>query len=179
MYNGKVQTLVTAGEAQNGTFVYKLASEEAYSESLPTAKDAGTYTIYFMVQGNENYNSTEAQKITATIEKAPKSSSASVVVSSSSEEVESSSSEAPTPLEFARNAGALKVAFAQNELMLTTAAASELKIFIFDMQGYLKKEYRGYSNGSHNLSLNQMNRGSYITRVIPGNCVQTLRINVQ
>ena len=45
---------VTAGEAQNGTFVYKLASEEAYSESLPTAKDAGTYTIYFMVQGNEN-----------------------------------------------------------------------------------------------------------------------------
>ena len=76
-------------------------------------------------------------------------------------------------------AGALKVAFAQNELMLTTAAASELKIFIFDMQGYLKKEYRGYSNGSHNLSLNQMNRGSYITRVIPGNCVQTLRINVQ
>lgn len=50
-----------------------------------------------MVQGNENYNSTEAQKITATIEKAPKSSSASVVVSSSCEEVESSSSEAPTP----------------------------------------------------------------------------------
>ena len=49
----------------------------------------------------------------------------------------------------------------------------------YDMQGYLKKEYRGYSNGSHNLSLNQMNRGSYITRVIPGNCVQTLRINVQ
>lgn len=85
----------------------------------------------------------------------------------------------PPPLEIARNAGALKVAFAQNELMLTTAAASELKIFIFDMQGYLKKEYRGYSNGSHNLSLNQMNRGSYITRVIPGNCVQTLRINVQ
>ncbi|MDD5943167.1 MBG domain-containing protein [Fibrobacter sp.] len=195
VYNGKVQTLVTAGEAKNGTFVYKLASEEAYSESLPTAKDAGTYTIYFMVQGNENYNSTEAQKITATIEKVPgsssssivvsssselpKSSSSSVVVSSSSEEVESSSSEATTPLEIARNASALKVAFAQNELMVTTAATSELKIFIFDMQGNLKKEYRGYSNGSHNLSLNQMNRGSYITRVISGNSVQTLRINVK
>lgn len=179
VYNGKVQTLVTAGEAQNGTFVYKFESDEKYSESLLTAKDAGTYTIYFMVQGNENYNSTEAQKITATIEKAPESSSSSVVVSSSSEEVESSSSEATTPLEIARNASALKVAFAQNELMVTTAAASELKIFIFDMQGNLKKEYRGYSNGSHNLSLNQMNRGSYITRVISGNSVQTLRINVK
>ena len=195
VYNGKVQTLVTAGEAQNGTFVYKFESDEKYSESLPTAKDAGTYTIYFMVQGNENYNSTEAQKITATIEKAPesssssvvvsssselpKSSSSSVVVSSSSEKVESSSSEKSTLLEIARNAGALNVIFIHNELTVTNAAASELKIFIFDMQGNLKKVYRGNTAGNHSIPLNKMSHGMYLARVVSGSSVQTLRINVK
>ena len=195
VYNGKAQTLVTAGEAKNGTFVYKLESDKKYSESLPTAKDAGTYTIYFMVQGNENYNSTEAQKITATIEKAlesssssivvssssesPKSSSSSVVVSSSSEKVESSSSEATTLLEIARNAGALSVIFAHNELMVMNAAASGLKVFIFDMQGNLKKVYRGNTAGNHSIPLNKMSRGMYLARVVSGSSVQTLRVNVK
>ncbi len=202
VYNGKVQTLVTAGEAKNGTFVYKFESDEKYSESLPTAKDAGTYTIYFMVQGNENYNSTEAQKITATIEKAPESSSSSVVVSSSSElpkssssEIasssskkiessssergESSSSEKSTLLEIANYPGALKVAFVHNELAVTNAAASGLKVFIFDMQGNLKKVYRVSTTGNHSIPLNKMSRGMYLARVISGNSVQTLRINVK
>ena len=211
VYNGKAQTLVTAGEAKNGTFVYKLESDKKYSESLPAAKKAGDYTIYFMVQGNENYNSTEAQKITATIEKAPESSSSSVVVSSSSEspksssssvvasssseevesssskkvesssseKVESSSSEKSTLLEIARNPGALKVAFVHNELTVTNSAASGLKVFIFDMQGNLKKVYRGNTAGNHSIPLNKLSRGMYLARVVSGSSVQTLRVNIK
>lgn len=179
VYNGKAQTLLTAGEAKNGTFVYKFESDEKYSESLPTAKDAGTYTIYFMVQGNENYNSTEAQKITATIEKAPESSSSSVVASSSSEKVESSSSEKSTLLEIANYPGSLKVAFVHNELTVTNAAASGLKVFIFDMQGNLKKVYRGNTAGNHSIPLNKMSRGMYLARVVSGSSVQTHRVNVK
>ena len=91
VYNGKAQTLVTAGEAKNGTLVYKLASEEKYSEALPTATNGGDYTVYFMVLGNANYNDLEAQTLTASI-KVPVSSSSSSIPASSSSAIASSSS---------------------------------------------------------------------------------------
>ena len=90
VYNGKAQTLVTAGEAKNGTLVYKIGDAEKYSETLPAATDAGEYAVYFMVLGSENYNDLEAQTLKASIAVPPSSSSAAE--SSSSDIPESSSS---------------------------------------------------------------------------------------
>ncbi len=299
VYNGKAQTLVTAGEAKNGVMVYKLEGAEKYSETLPTATEVGDYTVYFMVQGNENYNDLKAQTLTATIA-APassssvaessssveessssveiassssssrndnessssrndvssssvlasssskndvmESSSSSVIVSSSSNvqtssssvvksssssvviasnssssrndvessssrnDVESSSSRNDVESSSSRNdkssssshkgkssssskekkdgfapivASGLNVQFVRNELTVTVPTASEVKVYVFDLQGNLKKQYHGHSAGTHNVSLNQMNRGLYLVRVVSGSNVRTLRAQVK
>jgi len=198
VYSGKAQTLVVAGEAQNGVMVYKLEGADSYTEALPSATEAGDYTVYFMVRGNENYKDSKVQELTVTIAEAPESSSSEIPVSSSSEnasssssssetpkssssseKVESSSSETTTPLEIARNPGALKVAFAHNELTVTAPTASEVKVYIFDLQGNLKQQYRGHSAGTHSMSLVSMNRGLYLVKVVSGGSVQTLRAQVK
>ena len=45
-YNGSEQTLVNAGTASGGTMYYKVGSG-SYSTSIPTAINAGTYTVYY------------------------------------------------------------------------------------------------------------------------------------
>ena len=94
VYNGKAQTLVTAGEAKNGTLVYKIGDAEKYSETLPAATDAGDYTVYFMVLGDENYNDLKAETLTASI-KVPVSSSSVIASSSASAPASSSSTVEP------------------------------------------------------------------------------------
>ena len=266
VYNGKAQTLVTAGEAKNGVMVYKLEGAEKYSETLPTATEVGEYIVYFMVQGNENYNDLKAQSLKASI--AAPASSSSAPVSSSSVEIASSSSSSRNDVESSssrndessssilvsssskndvmesssssvivssssnvqtssssvvmsssssvviassssssrndvvssssRNdesssssskekkdgfapivASGLNVQFVRNELTVTVPTASEVKVYVFDLQGNLKKQYHGHSAGTHNVSLNQMNRGLYLVRVVSGSNVRTLRAQVK
>ena len=240
VYSGKAQTLVTAGDAKNGVMVYKLEGEDSYTDVLPSATEVGEYTVFFMVQGNENYNDLKAQTLTATIT-APASSSSveesssSVEESSSSVEIASSSSSSRNDVESSssrndvssssveiastsssswlalssssrndvvssssRNddsssssskekkdgfapvvASGLNVQFVRNELAVTVPTASEVKVYVFDLQGNLKKQYHGHSAGTHNVSLNQMNRGLYLVRVVSGSNVQTLRAQVK
>jgi len=58
VYNGEDQTLISAGEAENGTFQYSL-DNAAFAAELPTGKDAKTYDVYYKVIGNDNYNDIE------------------------------------------------------------------------------------------------------------------------
>lgn len=71
VYNSKAQTLVTAGTAENGTMVYSLSETGPYAEELPTAVHAGTYTVWYKVQGNAGYVDTQPVKLTVTIAQAP------------------------------------------------------------------------------------------------------------
>ena len=186
VYNGKAQTLVTAGEAKNGTLVYKLASEEKYSEALPTATNGGDYTVYFMVLGNANYNDLEAQTLTASI-KVPASSSSVIASSSSSApasssstvEPGSSSSDSTTPVATTTHAGAFRVAYARNELVVTNSVASELKVAVFDVQGSLKMHYRGSAAGNHFVSLKKFVPGIYLVRVESSGKMQMLQVHVK
>ena len=186
VYNGKAQTLVTAGEAKNGTLVYKLASEEKYSEALPTATNGGDYTVYFMVLGNANYNDLEAQTLTASI-KVPASSSSVIASSSSSApasssstvEPGSSSSDSTTPVATTTHAGAFRVAYARNELVVTNTVASELKVAVFDVQGSLKMHYRGSAAGNHFVSLKKFVPGIYLVRVESSGKMQMLQVHVK
>ncbi len=73
IYNGSAQPLVTAGsvDAQYGTMQYSLKKSSDFSTDIPTAKDAGTYKVYYKVMGAEGYkDSTFSTPITVTI--APK-----------------------------------------------------------------------------------------------------------
>ena len=69
VYDGTVKYLATAGSTTTGTIQYKLEGGE-YSESIPTAVNAGTYSIYYKVVGSENYNDVPEQVISSTIQKA-------------------------------------------------------------------------------------------------------------
>ncbi|MCR5653397.1 MAG: hypothetical protein K6F88_06315, partial [Ruminococcus sp.] len=65
-YNAQPQTLVTQGSTTAGTLLYSLDGVN-YSASVPTATNAGTYTVYYKVQGNSNYSDLAAQTVQVTI----------------------------------------------------------------------------------------------------------------
>ena len=68
-YDGQSQELVTAGSTNDGTMMYKLGESGAWSENIPTATDAGEYTVYYKVNADSNYNDTEEQSVSVTIDK--------------------------------------------------------------------------------------------------------------
>jgi len=65
-YTGKAQVLVNAGASTSGTVLYKIGEGE-YSSQLPTATNAGNYTVYYMVEGNDEYKAVPESSITVTI----------------------------------------------------------------------------------------------------------------
>ena len=52
-YNGEEQPLVTAGEAFGGGFIYSMDPEGDFTPDIPTAKNAGGYTVWYMLKGTE------------------------------------------------------------------------------------------------------------------------------
>ena len=67
-YNGAEQALVTAGKTTGGTMLYRLDNSE-WSEQIPTAKNAGEYTVWYKVQGNAEYADVAEQNVTVTVAK--------------------------------------------------------------------------------------------------------------
>ena len=67
-YTGASQTLIAAGDAIGGTLLYSL-DNSSYKTALPTGTAAGSYTVYYKVQGDSNHKDTEAETVTATIAK--------------------------------------------------------------------------------------------------------------
>ena len=68
-YNGKEQKLITEGsvDAKYGEMQYRLGTSGGFSTAIPTAADAGTYTVYYKVAGAEGYNDTTAKSIKVTV----------------------------------------------------------------------------------------------------------------
>ena len=69
VYTGTAQTLVTDGTATGGTMVYSLDGEK-YDEAVPTGINAGDYTVWYKVKGDDNHRDTEPVKINVSINKA-------------------------------------------------------------------------------------------------------------
>ena len=74
VFNGSAQALVTAGSTDGGTMMYALGAnattkpaESAYTASIPANTKAGTYYVWYMVKGDDNYFGTEPKCITVTI----------------------------------------------------------------------------------------------------------------
>lgn len=70
VYNGGEQTLVTTGTALGGKLKYRLGESAGFTEALPKAANAGTYTVYYMVEGDGNHRDSEIYSLTVTIGKA-------------------------------------------------------------------------------------------------------------
>ncbi len=69
VYSGKSQELVTAGKTNFGMLLYSLDGKK-YSSEIPAATDAKTYTVYYKVEGSDNWNAFDAKKIEVSIAKA-------------------------------------------------------------------------------------------------------------
>ncbi len=72
VYNASNQTLIAAGQTNDGTFEYSLDPTllDSWKAELPQAKDAGTYSVYYRVQGDLNHlDSVAATQVAVTIAK--------------------------------------------------------------------------------------------------------------
>ena len=79
-YTGQTQTLIEAGsvesiESTEVVMQYALGNAEGpteeWSVTLPAATEAGTYYVWYRVEGGNNYEDTEPQCVTATINALP------------------------------------------------------------------------------------------------------------
>ena len=69
-YTGEAQELITVSSTSCGTFKYSFVEDGEYTETIPTETNAGTYTIYYKLYGNSNYNDSDLLTVTVTIKKA-------------------------------------------------------------------------------------------------------------
>ncbi len=80
-YNGNPQELVTDGTAVNGEVVYSLTGNDDYTPAIPTGINAGTYCVYYKVEGANGAADTAARVVYVTIQ--PKSVTPTVIVTQS------------------------------------------------------------------------------------------------
>ena len=71
-YTGQEQALITAGSVTSGgTMQYSLTENGTYSQNIPTGTNAGTYTVWYRVIGDENHNDTVPASVAVRIGKKP------------------------------------------------------------------------------------------------------------
>lgn len=70
VYTGSAQELVTAGVAEGGTMQYKLGTDGTWSSDIPTATNAGEYTVYYKVLGDDNHGDIAEASVTVVMAKA-------------------------------------------------------------------------------------------------------------
>ena len=70
VYTGNAQELVTAGVADGGTMQYKLGTDGTWSSDIPAVTNAGEYTVYYKVLGDDNHGDIAEASVTVVIAKA-------------------------------------------------------------------------------------------------------------
>ena len=66
-YDGTAHELAVPGTVQNGTLQYAL-NNGTYTTTVPTATDAGRYTVKYKVKGNNNYADIKEKSFSVTID---------------------------------------------------------------------------------------------------------------
>ena len=141
-----------------------------------------TLHLVLRLRGDESSSSEEEESSSS---QATESSSSENTVSSSSETVESSSSEmeesssskeeikAKTESLYPEHVDSMEFVVSHNKLVVKNSEGSDVRIWVFDMMGNLKK-----SSANHLVSLESMASGTYLVRVSVGNAtkVQTILV---
>ena len=68
-YTGSAQELIAAGSVVGGKMQYKLSAETEWSDNIPTATNAGTYTVEYKTVPDDNHNTVEGGSVEVTIAK--------------------------------------------------------------------------------------------------------------
>ena len=68
-YTGEAKELIAAGSVVGGKMQYKLSAETEWSDNIPTATNAGTYTVEYKVVPDDNHNAAEGGSVEVTIAK--------------------------------------------------------------------------------------------------------------
>lgn len=64
VYTGEKQDLIsTDGTTTGGKLLYSTGENGSYSETIPTGTDAGTYEIWYKVEGDSNYKDSAPEKL--------------------------------------------------------------------------------------------------------------------
>lgn len=67
VYNGNAQELVTLGEVFGGELQYSLSKDKDYGITIPKGTDAGEYTVWCKVVGDNNHNDLGPEPVAAKI----------------------------------------------------------------------------------------------------------------
>ena len=67
-YDGTEQALIEGGVAVGGTLLYSLNEDGPFTAHIPTAKDAGEYTVWYKVEGDENHMDSGVSSLSVTID---------------------------------------------------------------------------------------------------------------
>ena len=70
VYTGENQPLIDPGSTNHGRMWYKLGTDDVYLTLVPMAKDAGSYTVYYKVEGDATHNDVPEKSIQVRIERA-------------------------------------------------------------------------------------------------------------
>ncbi len=70
VYTGDALNLITAGVVDGGTMQYKLGDNGTWSSDIPTATNAGEYTVYYKALGDDNHKDIAEANVTVVIAKA-------------------------------------------------------------------------------------------------------------
>ena len=72
-YTGQEQALIIAGSVKDygPTMQYSLTENGTYSQDIPTGTDAGAYTVWYRVIGDENHNDTAPASVAVSIRQKP------------------------------------------------------------------------------------------------------------
>ena len=68
-YTGSAQELIAAGSVVGGKMQYKLSTETEWSDNIPTATNAGAYTVEYKIVPDDNHNAAEGGSVEVTIAK--------------------------------------------------------------------------------------------------------------
>ena len=68
-YTGDDKELITSGSTSGGTLKYSLSENGTFSQDIPKGKNAGSYTVYYIVEGNSTVKSSRTYSISAGIGK--------------------------------------------------------------------------------------------------------------
>ena len=143
-------------------------------ESSSSETDESSSSKLTVSSSSETAESSSSKITVSSSSAAVESSSSGKVVSSSTQSDNSSSATVKTESLYPKHADGLEFVVSDNKLLVTSSKDSEVRIWVFDMMGNLKKSSAGRS-----VSLESMASGTYLVRVSVGNATKVQQILVK
>lgn len=160
----------------------KSSSSAKSSSSKKTTASSSSKKVVASSSSKKTVASSSSKKVASSSSKKVVSSSSSkkAVSSSSKKSVKSSSSSKgkrdALPAVAAMN---MIVLFADNDLIVSAPHFDRVQVQVFDMLGNDRGSFRADVSGSHVFSLQYLEQGRYLVRVISGSSVQNLKVFIK